>query len=158
MAGSVSGEVEVNAPASMVWELYRSLELLTVTRKALDKIVDKIEVLEGDGSVGTLLQFYFHPGAVPFSYYKEKFTKVDDEKMVKVVEVVEGGFLDLGFKWYLVRLDVIAKDEKSCITRNTIEYELKEDADPKLASVVSIDPLMAMMNIAANHLVSGIKA
>lgn len=78
--------------------------------------------------------------------------------MVKVVEVVEGGFLDLGFKWYLVRLDVIAKDEKSCITRNTIEYELKEDSDPKLASVVSIDPLMAMMNIAANHLVSGIKA
>lgn len=62
MVGSVSGEVEVNAPASMVWELYRSLELLTVTKKGLDKIVDKIEVLEGDGSVGTLLQFSFHPG------------------------------------------------------------------------------------------------
>lgn len=62
MVGSVSGEVEVNAPASMVWELYRSLELLTVTKKGLDKIVDKIEVVEGDGSVGTLLQFSFHPG------------------------------------------------------------------------------------------------
>ena len=64
----------------------------------------------------------------------------------------------MGFKWYLVRMNVIAKDEKSCITRNTIEYELNEDADPKLASVVSIDPLMAMMNIAANYLVSGVEA
>lgn len=66
MVGSVSGEVEVNVPANLVWELYRSLELLTVTKKGLDKIVDKIEVVEGDGSVGTLLQFSFHPGIYNF--------------------------------------------------------------------------------------------
>ncbi|WOG90960.1 hypothetical protein DCAR_0310207 [Daucus carota subsp. sativus] len=157
MAGPVSGEVEVNVPASKAWKLYNSLDLIKITKKGLDHIVDKIEA-EGDGSVGTTLHFTFHPGAFPFPSYKEKFTKIDDEKMEKVVEVVEGGFLEMGFKWYLVRMNVIAKDEKSCITRNTIEYELNEDADPKLASVVSIDPLMAMMNIAANHLVSGVEA
>ena len=61
MAGPVSGEVEVNVPASKAWKLYNSLDLIKITKKGLDHIVDKIEA-EGDGSVGTTLHFTFHPG------------------------------------------------------------------------------------------------
>ncbi|KAJ0480583.1 putative (S)-norcoclaurine synthase [Helianthus annuus] len=41
-----------------------------------------------------------------FPYYKEKFTKVDNENMIKETEVVEGGFLDVGFTLYRIRFEI----------------------------------------------------
>lgn len=62
---------------------------------------------------------------------------IHHEKMVKGIIVVEGGYLDIGFDRYLIRLEVIEKDEQSCITKSTIEYDVKEDyaANASLASI-----------------------
>ncbi|KAK1366343.1 S-norcoclaurine synthase [Heracleum sosnowskyi] len=156
MFGTISGEVEVNAPASLVWEVYSSLQLAAIVEKGLNDVIEKIEVVEGDGSVGTVLKLLFRPGVVAFSYYKEKFIMIDHEKRVKDVIVVEGGYLDIGFHRYLVRLEVIEKDEKSCITKSTIEYDVKEDYAAN-ASLVSIDPLMVVMKLAAIHILAKTK-
>lgn len=85
--------------------------------------------------------------------YKEKFTVVDHEKRVKETEVVEGGYLELGFTLYRVRFEVIEveSNEKQCITRSTIEYELKEEAAAN-AAFVSIQPLTAIMQASADYL------
>ena len=96
-------------------------------------------------------------GTVPFSYYKERFTKVDNESMVKENEVFEGGYCDLGFSKYFVRFEIVKKDENSCIAKATTEYELKADADPNLASLVSVDQMMGVLNLAANKVVNGSK-
>ncbi|XP_020551215.1 uncharacterized protein LOC105166837 isoform X1 [Sesamum indicum] len=87
------------------------------------------------------------------SSYKEKFTVVDDERRVKETEVVEGGFLDLGFTLYRVRFEVIEKEgnKEECVTRSTVEYELKEEAAAN-AALVSIEPLVAVMKVAADYL------
>ncbi|XP_074351389.1 norbelladine synthase-like [Apium graveolens] len=153
MFGTVSGEVEVNAPASLVWEVYSTLQLAAIVEKGLSDVIEKIEVVEGDGSVGTVLKLIFRPGLVGFSYYKEKFIMIDHEKRVKDVIVVEGGYLDIGFDRYLVRVEVIEKDEKSCITKTTIEYDIKEEYAAN-ASLVSIDPFITIMNFAAIHIQS----
>lgn len=63
-----------------------------------------------------------------FTSYKEKFTKIDDEKRVKEAEAVEGGYLDIGFIVYWVRFEIIEKGEDCCITRPMIEYDAKEEA------------------------------
>ncbi|KAL8095553.1 norbelladine synthase-like [Apium graveolens] len=153
MAGSVSCELEVNAPASLVWDLYKGLELAATLQEGLTDLIEKIDAV-GDGSVGTVLDIKFKPGAVPFSYNKERFTKVDHENRVKETEVFEGGYCDLGFSKYLIRFEIVDKDEKCCITKATTQYELKEDADPKLASLVSVDQMMLVMNIAANKVIN----
>lgn len=150
MFGTVSSEIEVNAPASVLWEVYGTLELAVVVEKGLADIIRKIEVVEGDGSAGTVLNLVFQPGGFAFPCYKEKYTKIDNEKRVKEAEVVEGGYLEIGFNKYLVRFEVIEKDEESCITKATIEYDIKEDFTDN-ASFVSIDPLMAIMNLVVNH-------
>lgn len=62
MFGTLSGEVEVNAPASAVWEVYGSLQLASVIEKGFADVIEKIEVVEGDGSVGTVLNLVFRPG------------------------------------------------------------------------------------------------
>ncbi|XP_057468544.1 norbelladine synthase-like [Actinidia eriantha] len=153
MFGTVSHEMEVNVPASQAWQLYGTLQLAELTQQQLNHLVDKIELVQGDGGVGTVLHLIFRPGTPALSSYKEKFTKVDDENRVKEAEVIEGGYLDLGFNLYRVRFEIMEKSENSCITRTTIEYDLKEE-EAANASIVSIHPLVMIMEAAAKKLVN----
>ena len=76
---------------------------------------------------------------------------VDDEKRVKVAEVVEGGYLDVGFTMYRITLEVTEAEEEDCVIRTTLEYELKEEAAAN-AFLASIQPLAAIMQLAADSL------
>ncbi|KAL7108087.1 hypothetical protein ACP275_06G093100 [Erythranthe tilingii] len=154
MFGTVSSEREVKVPASEAWKLYSTLELAKIVAEALPSLISKINVVQGDGGAGTILELFFPPGGAGLSSYKEKFTVVDDEKRVKETEVVEGGFLDLGFSLYRVRFEVFDKDEEDeyCITKATIEYEVGEESAANSA-LVSIQPLVTIMEAAALHLI-----
>lgn len=92
-------------------------------------------------------------GVAPFPSYKEKFITIDNEKRIKETLAVEGGYLEMGFDRFFVRLEIIEKDEKSSITRATIEYELKEESAANV-SMVSIDALMGIMSIANAHILA----
>ncbi|KAF7132676.1 hypothetical protein RHSIM_Rhsim09G0213600 [Rhododendron simsii] len=151
MFGTISQEIEVNVPASQAWELYGTLQLAKLAAEQPNSVIDRVEVVQGDGKVGTVLNIVFLPGTCGFSSYKEKFTKVDDEKRVKVAEAVEGGYLDVGFTMYRVQFEVIEKGKESCITRSTIEYDLKEDSAAN-DSMVSIQTLVTLMEAGANYL------
>jgi hypothetical protein len=62
MFGQVSHELEVHVPASEAWGLYSTLRLSKLVEKELPGMYDKIELLEGDGGVGTLFKLTFPPG------------------------------------------------------------------------------------------------
>ncbi|KAL0282911.1 UNVERIFIED_CONTAM: hypothetical protein Sangu_0729200 [Sesamum angustifolium] len=100
---------------------------------------------EGDDGLKT--------GTTGPSSFKEKFAVVDDERRVKVSEVVEGGYLDMGFTLYRICMEVIEKEGQKgeCIVRGSIEYELKEEAAAN-AALVSIEPVVAVMQVAADYL------
>ncbi|KAL0403345.1 UNVERIFIED_CONTAM: S-norcoclaurine synthase 2 [Sesamum radiatum] len=110
--GRVWEEIEVKVPATEAWKLYGSLQLAKIVGEGLPNLFNKVEVVEGDGSPGTIVHIDFAPGlsetsglatAAGPSWLREKFTVVDDERRVKEAEVVEGGYLDLGFTLYRVR-------------------------------------------------------
>ncbi|XP_059669414.1 norbelladine synthase-like [Cornus florida] len=149
MFGTVSKEMEVQVSATEAWELYGTLLLSKLAEKELPNDIQKIDIIQGDGGEGTILKLTFPPGTI--SSYKEKFTKVDNEKRVKEAELIEGAYLDFGFTLYRVRFEVIEKNENSCITRSTIEYEVKEEAVAN-ASMVTIELLLKTMVVAANYL------
>lgn len=91
--------------------------------------------------------------------HKEKFTKVDHEKRVKEVEVIEGGLVELGLSLYRVRFEIIEKVEADyssccCIIKTTIEFDVKEDAAPNTSSLVSIDPFKNIAEAAKTHLLN----
>lgn len=67
--------------------------------------------------------------------------------------MVEGGYLDIGFTLYRVWFESIQKSKKSCITRSIVEYDLKEDVAAN-TSMVSIQPLVMVMEAAANYLMN----
>ncbi|CAI9773274.1 unnamed protein product [Fraxinus pennsylvanica] len=150
MFGTASDQREVNVPASEAWKVYGTLELGKIAQETLPQWFQKIEVVEGDGGAGTIIEIIFSSGA-GLSSRKEKFTIVDDERRVKEIDVVEGGYLDMGFKFYRGRLEVIENEENSCITKATIEYEVEEDFVAN-ASFATIKPLVDIMDAVANYL------
>nr|ANI26413.1 S-norcoclaurine synthase [Nelumbo nucifera] len=136
-AGQLSHELEVAVPASEVWEIYGTLKLGKACEELLPDVIHKAEVVEGDGGVGTVLKVTLPPGLIS---YKEKFTKIDNEKRLKEVEVVEGGALDLGFRLYRIRLEIIEKTEVSSLIKSTVEYEI-DDESANNASFATTKPL-----------------
>jgi len=61
MFGQLSHELEINVPASEAWELYGTLRLAKLLEED-GTVIQKFEVTEGDGGLGTILKFTFPPG------------------------------------------------------------------------------------------------
>ncbi|OVA02895.1 Bet v I domain [Macleaya cordata] len=151
MKGQLSKEIEVTVPATDIWEVYGSLELGKLIPKLMPDILRDVEVVEGDGGVGTVLKLTLPPGIPGLSYYKEKFTKVDNEKRHKETEVVEGGYLELGFTLYRITLQIIEKDSESSIIKSTIDYEVNDDSADN-AAFVSTKPLETIAQVIGKYL------
>ncbi|XP_076898226.1 norbelladine synthase-like [Bidens hawaiensis] len=151
MFGSLTEEAEVKMPASKAWALYGTLE---IGKLVVGKVLEAVDVVEGDGGVGTILKLTLKPG-LGFPYYKEKFTKVDNENMIKETEVVEGGFLDIGFTLYRIRVEIKENPNdstgSSCIQKLTIEYEVKEEFAGN-ATLITNAPLLNLISVASEHL------
>uniref|UniRef100_A0A251VKJ4 Putative major pollen allergen Bet v 1-K n=1 Tax=Helianthus annuus TaxID=4232 RepID=A0A251VKJ4_HELAN len=151
MFGTLSEEAEVKVPASKAWALFSSLELGNLP---IGKIFEGIDIVEGDGGPGTILKLTFKPG-LGFSYCKEKFTKVDHANMVKESQVVEGGILDFGLNLYRIRVEIKENPKdgsgSTSVMKLTIEYDIKEDFAAN-ASFITTEPLLAIMNVAKEHL------
>ncbi|KVH88902.1 hypothetical protein Ccrd_024727, partial [Cynara cardunculus var. scolymus] len=58
MFGTLSEEVEVKVSADKAWQVYGTLKLGDLAAKY---IVDGLEVIEGDGGVGTIVKITFKP-------------------------------------------------------------------------------------------------
>ncbi|XP_017606034.1 norbelladine synthase-like [Gossypium arboreum] len=144
----ITKEFEVNAPASEVWELCRSLGLKNLVARKLKNVVQSVQVLKGDGGVGTVVKTTLVPG---ISSYTEKFTVIDDQKRVKVAQGLEGDCLAFGCSVLNLRLEIIEKSQNSSIIKYTVSYTVKKEfqaKDPK----PTIQKLEAMIQISKEYL------
>ncbi|PIA58614.1 hypothetical protein AQUCO_00500508v1 [Aquilegia coerulea] len=139
MVGQVENELEVKVPAAVLWEIYKGLELGRLGSRLVPEFFERVEVVEGDGSVGTILKIVFPEGSL-VPYHKEKFTVIDNEKRLKVAEIIEGGFLNLGFCLYRVLLQIIEKDPESSIIKSVIQFEVEpgSEADTSLITITAM--------------------
>ncbi|CAI0397911.1 unnamed protein product [Linum tenue] len=154
--GEICHEFPVEAPASVVWESYRGLELSRLVNELMPHLVGTVEVVEGDGSAGTIVKLVFPPGTPGIGYLKEVFRIMDDEKRVKESDTLEGGFLHLGFDHYTIRVEVIDNNTlpNHCIIRSTIKYELENDSKAHLLSQLSIQPLITIAHVVGDYIVN----
>lgn len=53
MFRTISQEIEVNVPASQAWELYGTLQLAKLAAEQPNSVIDRVEVVQGDGKVGS---------------------------------------------------------------------------------------------------------
>lgn len=59
MEGSLCHEFQTDLPATDVWEVYGSLVLGQLVPKLLPQVLSEVELVEGDGGVGTVLLVTF---------------------------------------------------------------------------------------------------
>ena len=71
---------------------------------------------------------------------------------MKELEVLEGGYLDLGLTLFRVRFKVIEKDNDSYIIKSTIEYDVKEEAIAN-TSYVTTGLVAKIAEVAKNYLI-----
>ncbi|XP_022745970.1 S-norcoclaurine synthase 2-like [Durio zibethinus] len=151
MHGHISQDTLLEVPAVVVWDVYRGLELGKLADELLRDVIGSVEVVHGDGSVGTIVKVTFPPGTPGSSYLKEMFTKIDDEHRLKETEIIEGGFKDAGFELYRIRLQIIEKDAESCIVRSSVEYEI-DDKLEEIASMATTKPLEIIAEVIGKYL------
>ncbi|WCJ23360.1 Major strawberry allergen Fra a 1-A [Euphorbia peplus] len=91
--GVVTSETVVVAavPPSRMFQAiaHNFTELIT---KVMPGAIESVDILEGDGGVGTIRQVNFGQG-LPFKYVKEKIEAIDEEKLTYTYTVIEGDLL-----------------------------------------------------------------
>ncbi|KAI3920325.1 hypothetical protein MKX01_000664 [Papaver californicum] len=120
-------EIDVDASADEVWAIYSSPDFCKLVVQILSCILESKDVVEGDGrSVGTILRVVFLPGHVP-RMYKEKFVTIDDDKRLKEIEMIEGGYLEMGFTFCMLSFEILAKESNQCIIKTVMKYEINDE-------------------------------
>lgn len=62
MKGQVTVDTVLEVPANAVWDVYRGLELGRLVDQLLPDVIGRVQVVEGDGGVGTVVKVSFPPG------------------------------------------------------------------------------------------------
>jgi hypothetical protein len=62
MKGSLYHEFQTDLPAAEVWEVYGGLLIGQLVPQLLPDMLSKVELVDGDGGVGTVLLLTFPPG------------------------------------------------------------------------------------------------
>ena len=65
MKGSTVHEHEADVSASDLSAIYGTLRAAELLAELLPQVLAKVEVISGDGGVGTILHLTFPPGEVP---------------------------------------------------------------------------------------------
>ncbi|OVA02904.1 Bet v I domain [Macleaya cordata] len=144
MRGHVTNEMDVvGASADEIWAVYGSHDLPRLIIDLQPGVFDKIDILEGDGGAGTVLHIVMAEGIPGPREWKEKFVTMDNHKRVKVIQQIEGGYLDIGFSLYQDTFEILKKGRNSCIIRSTVTIDL-DDKFESNASLVTVDALWGM--------------
>ncbi|KAI3975141.1 hypothetical protein MKX01_038469 [Papaver californicum] len=94
---------------------------------ALPGMFEKLEILEGDGGIGTVLLIVYPEGSVPLTN-EEKFVTMDDCKRLKQILQTKGGYLDMG----------------NVVIIHVVEYKAPEEVAAKVSSIISVEGLLLM--------------
>lgn len=62
MFGKLEHELEMHVPAREVWDLFGTLRIGQFVEQEMTELFQKVELIEGDGGVGTVLKLTFAPG------------------------------------------------------------------------------------------------
>ncbi|KAK9120550.1 hypothetical protein Syun_018167 [Stephania yunnanensis] len=153
MRGHVTNELDVDLPADEIWAIYRSPEFPKLILGMLPPgVLEKLEVVEGDGGAGCVLHIILAPGSPEPREWMEEFVEINNEKKVKRVRMIQGGFLDLGFNFYENVFEITEIDECSCVYKSSVIYEADDNKFSTSAPLVSAASAWGIPYAIANHI------
>ncbi|KAI3873564.1 hypothetical protein MKX03_014482 [Papaver bracteatum] len=149
-------ELDVAAPADDVWALIASKDAPKTFEMLLPGMFEKLEIIEGDGGVGTVLLVVYPPGSVPLSN-QEKFVTIDNHRRLKEILQTKGGYLDMGVTFYMESFQIFPRGHNSCVFKSMVRYEVPDELAPNVSSLISVEGLLTMAKAAAKYVVDNNK-
>ncbi|KAL5718901.1 hypothetical protein ACHQM5_011755 [Ranunculus cassubicifolius] len=129
LPAQVWSEIEVNLTAAEVWAVYSSPDLPRLIVELMPHRYQKIDVLEGDGTQGTILNITLQPSNLGPLTWSEEFVTIDHRKRTKVVRQIQGGFLGIGFVSYENIYKISRKTRTSCVIRATASFVVNQGSE-----------------------------
>ncbi|XP_038724217.1 major pollen allergen Bet v 1-M/N-like [Tripterygium wilfordii] len=96
--------------------------------KLLPNIISSIEILEGDGGVGTIKKLNFTDDVMGAQYIKDQVEVIDHEKHIFKLSIIEGGLIGIKMKSYVYEVSFTSTSEGGSLANLKIDYEPLEDA------------------------------
>ncbi|KAM3744523.1 hypothetical protein ACB098_06G058700 [Castanea mollissima] len=118
MIEELKTQAKVGVGLNALWKALTK-ELRFVVPKVLPNIVKNVELIEGDGGLGTLLLFKFFSGA----YQKEEIVELDESLHRIALKVLEGRHLNKGFAFYKTTFQLTAIAEQETLVDVTVSSE-----------------------------------
>ncbi|KAH7676464.1 Bet v I type allergen protein [Dioscorea alata] len=126
VAGSFTHETTSSVAPDRLWKA-AILDHELIPKLCAEQIAS-LELLEGDGGVGTITKLTLTPAAnAPFSYVKEKVDVLDHENKVYKYSSVEGGLLGVRFNSCSFEIKFAPSHEGGTIGKLTCHYDTTDD-------------------------------
>ncbi|KAJ7955170.1 Major allergen d 1 [Quillaja saponaria] len=106
------------------------LEDIDLFTKAAPEFIKSIEVIEGDGGVGSIKKITFFDGN-RVKCFKEKIEAIDKENFTNLSSITEGDVLNERLEKVTYGKKIIATPDGGSIVKNTSKYFTKGDAGVK---------------------------
>ncbi|KAL2558416.1 MLP-like protein [Forsythia ovata] len=125
--GVITCDIEITSsvPAARMFEAI-VLDSDNLIPKIMPQAIESVEILEGDGGVGTIKLVNFGEGS-QFKSVKHRVDALDKENFTHSYSIVEGDVLMGIFESITYHIEILATADGGCICRNRSIYNTKGD-------------------------------
>ncbi|KAL2327705.1 hypothetical protein Fmac_021132 [Flemingia macrophylla] len=123
-------QTEVSVGLEALWEAL-SKDFINIVPKVLPNIVKDVQLIEGDGGVGTIFILHFLAD-VSLSYQKEKITEFDENSHEIGLQVIEGGYLNQGLSYYKTTFQLSPIGELKTLVNLKTSYDHESDIEERV--------------------------
>ncbi|WJX88126.1 hypothetical protein P8452_70243 [Trifolium repens] len=146
-------QTTLNVGLETLWKA-QSKDFILIAPKVLPNIVKDVQVIEGDGGVGTVLIFNFLPGISEVNYQREVITEFDELSHEIGLEVVDGGYLNQGLSYYKTTFQFSAITENKTLVNVKISYDHESDIDEKVKPTKTSQSTLFYLQRLENYLLN----
>ncbi|KAL2230143.1 major allergen Pru ar 1-like [Sesamum indicum] len=122
---SITYDIEIPSPIPAA-KMYKAvvLDADTLIPKIMPQAIKNVEILEGDGGVGTIKLIHFGEGS-QYKSVKHRVDALDTENLTHSYSIVEGDALMGGLESITYHVKIVPTEDGGCICKNRSIYQAK---------------------------------
>ncbi|PIM98483.1 hypothetical protein CDL12_29036 [Handroanthus impetiginosus] len=127
--GAITYDMEIpsSIPASKMFKAV-VLDADTLIPKIMPQAVKNVEILEGDGGVGTVKLIHFGEGS-QYKSVKHRVDAIDTENLTHSYSIIEGDALKGVLDSITYHIKVVPTEDGGCICKNRSIYHTKDNVE-----------------------------
>jgi len=119
-------QVKVGVGIEAFWRAL-SKDLASILPKAIPNLVKDVQVIEGNGGLGTVMLLNFGSDVANLRYQKEKIVEFEESLHRFGLQVIEGGHLNFGFSSYKTIFQLTSSGDSETIVDFEVVYETQAE-------------------------------